>query len=426
MELAGKPLVLPHDLGQLEVPDGVALLESFGVYGSKVELEKAVKEVSGHALALNLLGNYVKTIFGGDIRQRDKIANLSDERAEGKHVETMIKAYEIHLKGTTVLSILYMMGLFDRPASANAIEYLRKVNIPDLTDKLVDETQWLYALENLREQQLLNSDEESNNKLDTHPLIREYFAKRLKSIYPKAWKQAHAQLYEYYKAVPEKPHPDTLEEMEPLFVAIAHGCAAGMHQKALDEVYYPRIRREEDNYLCNKLGAFGADLSALSHFFSQHWHKPAAELSNSVNAIVLSWASFRLQALGRLKEAVEPMQAGLDMVIKEKDWISAATGANNFSELKLTSGTILDAIKAAQDSVEFADHNKEQNGDKFESMAFRTTLADAQHYAGKLSDSLQLFEEAEALQKEWQANYPKLYSLWGFRYCNFLLKAGEW
>ncbi|MEE9351554.1 MAG: hypothetical protein V3U78_04785 [Thiotrichaceae bacterium] len=427
VELADKPLVLAYDLGQLQTPDGVALLKSFGVHGAEADLEKAVKEVAGHALALNLLGNYVKTLFKGDIRQRDKIKNLSDERKEGKHAETVMAAYEIHLQNgnkqsTTALSILYMMGLFDRPASVAAIQHLRDAKIPDLTDQLGDENDWLYALEDLRQQQLLNSDEENSNKLDTHPLIREYFAKRLKEAYPEAWQQAHSQLYHYYKALPEKEQPDTLEEMEPLFAAIAHGCAAGMHQKALGEVYWPRIRREGDMYLTKKLGANGTELSVISHFFSQHWHTPAAELTDDDKAVVLNFASLPLRALGRLQEAVEPMQAGRNMSIKQEDWRGAAQDASNLSQLQLTQGAISLAIKAAQQSVEFAD----KSGNWESQVINRTTLADAQHQAGELAESHHTFKEAEALQKERQTGYPQLYSLQGFRYCDLLLTAGEW
>ena len=47
----------------------------------------------------------------------------------------------------------------------------------------------------------------------THPLIREYFGEQLKNGNPQAWKEAHSRLYEYYKALPKKQFPDTLEEM---------------------------------------------------------------------------------------------------------------------------------------------------------------------------------------------------------------------
>ncbi|MCK5904045.1 MAG: hypothetical protein KAG86_02090, partial [Gammaproteobacteria bacterium] len=137
-------------------------------------------------------------------------------------------------------------------------------------------------------------------------------------------------------ALPEKEQPDTLEEMESLFAAIAHGCAAGMYQEALDDVYWPRIQRENDYYLTRKLGAFGTDLSILAHFFSQHWHTPDTKLTDNAKSILLTWIAFRLQALGRLEEAAEPMQASLDSLIKQKNWKSGSSAASNLSGLQLT------------------------------------------------------------------------------------------
>ena len=74
------------------------------------------------------------------------------------------------------------------------------------------------------------------------------------------------------RGLPEKEQPDTLEEMQPLFSAVAHGCAAGLHQRAGDEVYWPRISRKNEFYSTNKLGAFSDDLATVAHFFTTPWH----------------------------------------------------------------------------------------------------------------------------------------------------------
>jgi hypothetical protein len=105
-------------------------------------------------------------------------------------------------------------------------------------------------------------------------------------------------LYEYFKKLPKKELPDTLEEMEPLFAAVAHGCQAGKHQQALDAVYYPRIQRDgATNFCCNKLGAFGADLSALLNFFEILWSKIVLNLTDADQAVtLLPSASVRMAA----------------------------------------------------------------------------------------------------------------------------------
>ncbi len=271
----------------------------------------------------------------------------------------------------------------------------------------------------LRAQHLLNEQNpEHPDSLDCHPLLREYFGKRLQTAQPQAWQQAHRQLYDYYKAV-AKDFPETLEEM---FAAVAHGCAAGLHQQVVEEVYWSRILRKNKHYINKKLGEFASDLAVMAHFFSRPWDTPAATLSDFWKAGVLNWTAFGLRALGRLSEATAPMQTGLDLGITQKDWKGAAQDAGNLSELHNSLGALAAALQAAEQSVEFAD----KSGDEFERMSRRTTLADAQHNRAAWAVAGASFTEAEALQKQRQSDYPQLYSLWGFRYGDYLLPLGDW
>ena len=57
--------------------------------------------------------------------------------------------------------------------------------------------------------------------------------------------------------------------MEPLFSAVICGCNAGLFREALHEVYIPRIQRGNAYFAANNLGARGALLSALVHFFQE-------------------------------------------------------------------------------------------------------------------------------------------------------------
>ncbi|WP_417915801.1 hypothetical protein [Candidatus Electronema sp. JC] len=422
MELNGRPHQHQHELEPLNAAAGISLFHAAGIIGTDKELCAAVEAYNGHALSLSLLAKYLSEYEKCDIRQQDTLRGLTDfpeETAESRHAFKVMAAYERQLSGSPDLQILFCMGLFDRPVSAGAMSCLRKEGILSLPS---DERVFRAACGRLRKQGLLNTvrpDQPQN--LDTHPLVRQYFGKRLAELHPESWRQAHVRLYEHFKAA-AKELPDTLEEMEPLFAAVRHGCAAGMHQQALDEVYWPRIRREKDAYLCKKLGAFAADLAVLAHFFAVPWHTPAVGLTDFWQADVLNWAAFRLRALGRLSEAAEPMQVGLEMRIKQENWIEAAKDASNLSELHLTIGDLAQAVAAGRQSVDFAD----QSGAAFHRMSKRTTLADALHQAGELAESHALFAEAEKILQEWQPNYDRLSSLPGFHYCDLLLAGGAW
>ena len=404
---------------------GMALLKYLGVKGADDEIKQAVREFDGHALALMLLGTYLSIVYKGDVEKRDRIATLTKENMYGGHARQVMESYEIWLKDQPELDILRIMGLFDRPAEGGAIEVLRAAPpIKKLTTKLTDlsHEDWQFALNNLRKAGLLaKEDPGMPDTLDCHPLIREHFGDELKQNNSEAWKEAHHRLYDYFKNQ-AKEYPDTIEEMSPLYAAVAHGCQAGRYQDAMDEVYWRRIRRGDAAFNTNKLGAFGADLVSISGFFDLFWDKPVVGLTEVFKAYVLNKAGFDLLALGRLKEAAQPMQAAVEAYIVQEDLGKAAIVAGNLSELYLTIGDIALALEHANKSVDLAD----RSGNAYWQMAMLTTLADALHQAGRKSEAESLFREAEKMQKDRQPEYPLLFSLMGFQYCDLLLSPQKY
>jgi tetratricopeptide (TPR) repeat protein len=115
------------------------------------------------------------------------------------------------------------------------------------------------------------------------------------------------------------------------------------------------------------------------------------------------------------------MQAGLEAQKAREDWADAARIAGNLSELALARGDVAGALDYARQSVDFAD----RSGDAFQRMSKRTTHADALHQAGRLEEAGDAFGEAEEMQKEDQPEYPLLYSLRGYQYCDLLLGQGK-
>lgn len=250
--------------------------------------------------------------------------------------------------------------------------------------------------------------------------MRACFAEELESHRPDAWQEGNRRLYEHLRqAVPDLP--ETLEAMQLLYAAVVHGCRAGLQQEVLDEVYWRRILRGDGFYSTKKLGAFGSELTALAGFFDRPWGHPSVRLTAADQAFILNQAAFRLRALGRLMEAVEPMQAGLEAHVAQEDWENAAASASNLSELTLTLGDVPRAVAFGEQSVELAD----RSGNAFHRVDHRTVLADALHQEGRWEESAATFRDAAAMQAEWQPQYPRLYSLAGFRYCDLLLGQEE-
>jgi len=95
---------------------GMKVLRNEGVKGTDKELKDVSEEFGGHALALTLLGNYLSVVHDGEIRKRDLMPVLTEDEEKGGHARRVMQFYEDWLKETAELDILYLMGLFDRPA----------------------------------------------------------------------------------------------------------------------------------------------------------------------------------------------------------------------------------------------------------------------------------------------------------------------
>ena len=264
---------LRRELEQLSSDAGAKLLRALGVKGHEAELRTTSDEFSGHCLALTLLGSYLTDAYTGDIRSRKEVSErLAHDVRQGVHARKVMESYQTWFGEGPELSVLRMLGLFDRPADEKALAVLLKSPaIPGLTESITDlsPTEWRTILARLRRARLLAGEDPHNPAhLDTHPLVREYFGEQFRSQQTEAWKECNRRLFYYYQAL-APPLPNSFKEMEPLFLAVICGCNAGLFHEALHEVYIRRIQRGDAWFAANALGAIEPLLSVLIHFFEQ-------------------------------------------------------------------------------------------------------------------------------------------------------------
>ena len=435
------------DLDDLDEDDAIALLSKLGVDGSDEALRAAVRDYGCHALSLTLLGRYLSAAKGGDIRRRDtiKLERASEQRdVQTRNAWRVLEAYEHWMSGPgarpEVLQALRLTGLFDRPAAPDCLAELRAAPaIPGMTDLIVplEDDAWNIVLDRLRDAHLIQLKhrvltagdrtprlEAREVALDAHPLIREYFSRRLREQHGDGFTAAHTRLFEYL-CRSTGYQPDTLEALQPLYQAIPHGCLAGRHQEALDAVYIGRILRGQDVngfYSQNKLGAIGENLGVVSSFFDRPWDQPSRCLSDEAQAWILNEAGFLLRALGRLAEAIAPMKKTLELRKIQKNWEEAAISACNLSEFLVASGRLDEASAAASKAVEFADLSDLA----FWKLVASTTIADVSHKLGNRSLARVYFDSANTQMKTLQSLAAALrYSIPTFRCCNFILASVE-
>ncbi|MGA9598839.1 MAG: TIR domain-containing protein [Methylocystis sp.] len=424
------------DLSELSDEAGAALLEDRDVHGPARELRAAAREFGGHALALTLLAGFLVKRHGGDVYRRDRIgAMVAAERILNPihaHARRVMKSMDEEWLSDAPLhaAIMRVIGLFDRPASGDCLEALRRPPAPPGLEA------WQQASHDARSEAifelreaglLLRADEHAPDSLDAHPLAREWYGERFRSENEAGFKAAHSRLYDHLRRTTrEGDPPKDVAALEPLFQTIAHGCKAGRQQKTLADVYKNRIcRRRPDGRLVfhaqDALGAIGPCLAALAWFFDKPFETPHAGLNAEDRSWVLGEAARFLGYLGRLGEARDTQRASLELAVTAQDWANATRRAVNLVEAEWTLGDIATAIVDAERGANFADKGLEE----FVMLVGRTYHAHARAAAGEDERARALFDDAEARQKKLEPQRPRLYSLGGAQLCDLLLGEGR-
>ncbi|PWQ96872.1 toll/interleukin-1 receptor domain-containing protein [Leucothrix pacifica] len=431
-ELKGRRRVVQHDLQNLAPEDGVALLRSFTepypVHGRDVDMLAAVEEYGRHALALHLLGNALATYLDGDVRKRDTLGELiGDYDDVERHAFKVMQAYEQWLEGTVELKLLYLLGLFDHPVEQDVLEVLWEAGIPGLTEG-VDKKAWLVARRDLLGKfQMMSEHEGRDDLFDCHPLIREYFGRQLQENEGEAWRQAHTVLYEYYKGLPEKLWgkylPDTLEEMQPLFRAVVHGCLAGDMSESFHEIYFMRIERGTKIYLKNQPTE---RLQLLSLFFEVAWSQFSSKLDPATSSVIAEWSGMELWRLGRPRESIPLLTSRLDFGYKHQNHDIIVGITTNLVEIYNCLGFLKKAISLANAFDSYLGGIKYEID--FKNITALCSKAETLHKLGKHKESQALFEAASGIQanREGKDRPKELLSFQGFQYCQLLIDLRQY
>jgi hypothetical protein len=168
---------LRRELEHLSAGSGAKLLQALGVKGDEEKLRDASDEFGGHCLALTLLGSYLTDAYSGDIRYRKEVVDrLAQDVRQGAHARKVMESYRTWFGEGPELSVLRMLGLFDRPTDEKAFGALLKPPaITVLAESLTDlsPTEWRTILARLRRARLLAGEDPHNRGLlDAHPLVR--------------------------------------------------------------------------------------------------------------------------------------------------------------------------------------------------------------------------------------------------------------
>jgi tetratricopeptide (TPR) repeat protein len=400
------------EVDRLELKDARALFKIVGVKGSQEVIDSVIEEYNGHALSLILLSKYLVEDFGGNINKAKDIPSFHSDKEAGGKAHRILLWYkeQISEKQQAFMKIFSLFRSAVREEDFEGVFRAEMETKMNQTLREMSDFSLKRMVDNLCDRRLISKGQDDTYA--THPMIKNYFESLFKE---KDKKLCHKRIYQYFcEYAPERP--ETLEEMQPLFEQVYHGCAAGLYDEAFYEVYLEKIQRGEKYFIIHKLGAWKTDLSLARTFF------PEGDLSQMPLVRNKSWQSWLLNAAGlallsngKPKEAEELYKRKLEMNVKEKQWDAASRGYQNLADLQFRTGEPKSGLESAKKALDTAEKAK---FDQFIVFS-KAYLAWILHLMGKGEEADKEFRQADELQIKITGN--QLYSLLGVFYADFLI-----
>ena len=405
------------EVERLSIEEGRALFKKMGVSGNQEEIDTVIEDHKGHALSLTLLATYLVEDHKGDIEKtRDIPPFYSDKEAGGKAHRTLLW-YEKQLTETQ-RSFMKIFSLFRRAVRADNFEgVFRSKMETSLNQVLRDmpEFSFIRMKDNLCDRRLISKGQDDT--YTTHPLIKGYFESIMNEDDKKA---CHRKIYEYIGTfAPGKP--ETLEEMEPLFEQVYHGCAANLYDEAYHTVYRQKIMRGDERFLVNNLGAWGTNINVIRNFFQESDPDKAPFVSKiKEKSYLINEAGLSMMAMGigRPEDVERLFKKSIKLDISQRDWAFAATSFINLVSLQIVTGNLQVAKKNSKKAIQFSIKGKHLGYELHSTVRLAYTLC----LLGDIKKASVEFERVKELQKKADPSAKYICNVGSIRYAEFLLR----
>jgi len=400
-------------LTELSEPDALLMLKNRGIKGNDEKKTEVIKRYKGHALSLTSMAGYLVRYYDGDIEQAPDVEFVLSDEERFKDVNKLMSRYAEKMSEAERV-FLSIFSLFRQEVTESdfAGVFRHKIEDAEFNEELVkrDELDFRDLISGLVDWRLVAYDE-TKKTYSTHPLIKAYFET---DFAEKNKKMCHKRIYQYFgEDAPERP--DTLEEMQPLFEQVYHGCAAGLYDET-DDVYWKRIQRTQDGFLVYKIGAWQTDLSLVKTFFSEgDLSKMPLVSKKRDQGWLLNEAGLALLSIGRPKEAEVPLLTGIKLYIEEEDWKNASAGYHNVAGLQFRTGEIESGLESAEKALEMSEKTKSD----WDIEVSRAYLGWILHLLGRDEEANKEFSLADEL--EGKISGDRLYSNPGIQYADFMV-----
>jgi tetratricopeptide (TPR) repeat protein len=402
------------DLGET---DAIKMLKNRGVEGDDKQIKEVIKRYKGHALSLTLLAGYLKKHYKGDIEQAPDVEFVLSDKKRFKDVNRLLSKYaEKMTKAERIFLNIFSLFRQDVTEKDFVGVVRHKIKGTKLNKMLINmsELDFRDLVNNLVNWRLISYDN-LNNTYTAHPLIKGYFESDFSE---KEKKRCHRQVYKHIEGY-ALHWPETLEEMQPLFEQVYHGCAAGLYNKA-QNVVWDKIYRWGEYYICFALGAWETNLSIIRNFFPEgNFSKMPLVSKKSDQSWLLNEAGLALLQTGKPNEAQEILLLSAEMSRDLRDWGEVSNRYQNLAELRFRIGKLEFGVESAEKALEMAKKAKSENNIRL-----------SEGYLGWILYLLGITEEAEkdfrkADESSMRNTGCRLQSIWGSFYAYFLISMNR-
>ena len=250
------------------------------------------KEFRCHALTLTLLGNFLRRAHKATSASGARSTSTEPTRRQGGHAFRVIAAYARWLGEGPELAILRLLGLFDRPADAEALKALRAApRDPGAHRASRGSLGGGLAARHLHPAgaQPAGGGRSAGAGDPRRPsagarLLRGRARERTAPTPGRKATGGSTSTCARQRRTSPTPWKRCSRSTPPSSTAAGRGGS----RRRMDEVYWRRIQRGNEFYSCRKLGAFGSELTALAGFFDRPWSQPSARLTAADQAFVLN------------------------------------------------------------------------------------------------------------------------------------------
>jgi hypothetical protein len=233
----------------------------------------------------------------------------------------------------------------------------------------------------------------------------------------------HMRLKDDYLIVAgELPRFVTLSDLEPLYEAVRHACAAGAHDEAF-AIYWQRIEQGHHRTLAHQLGAYDTVLTLMRGFFAPgaDWSAAPQVSDATTHQMILDTVGFCLINLERVREAAAVYATKNTLLWEAGNWHDASTGCRNLAVLYLALGNLTGAAQAAAIALDMARHLD----DKRHTASALAHQGWIEQECGNSEGAARLFAQASAQQREAAPEQPDLLGQEGIWYADHLRLRGN-